>query len=434
MLDLNYSGLASKIEGGVNTIESAFKKVDKEFNWNKIMNANYFKSINWNSLVSMMFTPANLITFFSAMSAFGIISSINQQNVGAAAGGATGNTSPSDISLFGSQAMSVASKIGTLAGSQADIGLAIAQTFNYISQYGGSISDAVDIVTRLGKSLEVTGGKFSDATAPILAFLGAAGMTNVADINNIVGSIMELSQATGDTTSMGSAATSMEQFGLQAKQGGLNAAGIVSNIQEAGSVAKSLGGNFSDALKELDAMGYILQSKVAQGIFNMPDVAKQMNLGNANNEWVKMNDKIKNDGAALDPIIQEKMPGFLQLVDPGLVNAFEKNKQSINDNYTAIRALGDPSQLVLTQWLATDTVAREWSQVMAGAENDLANATVSSAMTALLVGLKWIVDNKIAMMGFFAALGGIAVLSFSGVLGMVSSISGGIGALTTAAT
>ena len=241
LLDLNYTGLQQKIAGALGGIEKTFKSIDTEFDWSKTMNASYFNSINWTSLISKLFTPANLVAFFSAMAATGVIAGLTAQaagtNAAASAGLDTGGASAGPAITSG--ALTAQDTLGGLVGSTSDVATALAKMTAYVEQFGGSATDAVSITTELGEALKATGGTFSQAfDTSLIQLLQNSGATTPDQIEQLISNVMSSSQASGGNLSMSDVVTQSQQLAINATKAGVGFDALNTLIVNFGASAK----------------------------------------------------------------------------------------------------------------------------------------------------------------------------------------------------
>lgn len=232
LLDLNYSGLQRKIESSVGGIEKAFKKIDKEFDWGKIMNANYFKSVNWTSLIGMLFTPANLITFFAAMGALGLTTAMGlQSQVTTSPVGAT--LSDSDRQIFTDAAKSIAQSTGQ---SSSDVVDAMSALFPAM---GDNVDATVKLTQLLAEAAAATGQNVKDVGQPFAGLLQTLGVSDLGTASDLLTAITNGANQAG--ISVQSFIQAFGQFAPEVANAHLSVSGLIDVFRQFGASIQGAG-------------------------------------------------------------------------------------------------------------------------------------------------------------------------------------------------
>jgi hypothetical protein len=197
---LEYSQIKSQLSSLAEGFSDFLKEAEKQkIDASKLLNWEGMSSMNWSPIVSKLFSPANLIAFFSAMAATGIISALQLQAAGQAAAGVAGLTQTGGAAagpIVTAGTTQILNQIGTLAGGTSDVANAFAQILGYVQQFGGTTQDAVTLTTQLGEALKTTGGVFSSSfDADFIKYLQNIGATTTGQIEQVIANLEASKQA-----------------------------------------------------------------------------------------------------------------------------------------------------------------------------------------------------------------------------------------------
>ena len=224
-MNLNYTGLQSKIEGSLNSIEQAFKSVDTKFDWSKLMNTNYFKTINWTSLLGYLFTPANLISFFAAMGALGLTTGMQLQTATTTTPvGATLSTT--DRQLFTDTAKTIASSTGQ---SSTDIVTAMEALYPAL---GDNAQSTMQLVQLLAQSAAATGQNVAQIGTPFAGLLQTLGITDLGTASDLLTALTNGASQAG--VSIQDFIGQFQAFAPEVKNANLSTQGLVDTVRQFG--------------------------------------------------------------------------------------------------------------------------------------------------------------------------------------------------------
>src|SRR5579859_7430671 len=164
LIRADYHGLKADIDNATKTLNQSFEKALKDvqtgkIDINKLFNKNFYSSINWTSIISKLFSPANLLAFFSAMAATGIVAAAAEQ--GAFSGGAQGGT-PAGLGLTPTQRTDVTDAARTIANQT---GVSTASIITAIEALLPALGDNVQAAENLAASLAMSPGITSENIA-----------------------------------------------------------------------------------------------------------------------------------------------------------------------------------------------------------------------------------------------------------------------------
>ena len=248
LLDVNSSALENKFTSVFKFIETNVTDINgKKIDWGSFMNTESLNSINWSALVSKVFSPANLVTFFAAMAAMGITSMMQIQQAASSAGGAAGMTA-SQISGLGGESQKILANIGSEAGGIKETTSAMSLFFSLL----GNLPDASAATTQLGEALAATGGKFTDVMPQLIDFLHNIGASDLTDVQRVIGSLTKGVQLSGGNQSMSAILENLADFGVTAGRVDIPLNSVLKTITAFGSATKVMG--VSQAKADFDAL------------------------------------------------------------------------------------------------------------------------------------------------------------------------------------
>ena len=366
LVDLDASGLERKINTTVTSITGAFSKFEK-LDFNSLFKQ--MDNINWTSIVGKLFSPANLIAFFSAMSAAGIIQAIQSQQQTATTQGTTGETSGQAGATTGASVQEFRT-LGTSVGSLQDVNNAVT-TFTALT---GSITDAQQITDALGKAAETTGTTIGAVLPNLLTFLQNAGINTEPAIVTVIDNLLQSTQASGGLEGMGQIAGQLADFGTAAQAAKSPLSAISQQIVAFGAQIKDVG--VAQATANQDELNQSLEG-TENGLL-VSGMTKQAfdNFFNTKGPVTAMDEiatHIKNVSPDMDALITSAF----NLSENATVgaSAFLAVQGAIDvAAKTANTKLGPALSDINKQWDATDTVTRDIGKTIATFETLFMNA------------------------------------------------------------
>jgi hypothetical protein len=418
LVDLDASGLETKINSTVTSITDALGKFEN-LDFSKLMSS--LDSVNWTSIVGKLFSPANLIAFFSALAATGVIAGMAAQQAGATAattaGLTTGLTGVGVGSTITTDALTAQNTLGGLAGSTTDVASALADMTAYISNFGGTATDATTIITAMGQALAATGGNFSTAFAPLMQLIQNSGAETPAQIEELISNVMSSSQASGGTLSMADVASQTSDFALAAQKAHVSFDGINTSIVTFGKEANiNLSGAQADMkllTSEVNGSTSGVEAMAQQGT-NFNTVVSGLNT-NASKVFSDMNTAL----AKMPIPMLDTLAGALGIPTPAAQAAVQLAKwgPAIDIATASMVTLSGPTALakINTQFQDSLTLADalkiDWQNI----QDDLAsiwNASPGGFLTALIAlgglsfaALSAVVPSLLKMIGSGIAAG-----------------------------
>jgi hypothetical protein len=241
---------SSSIQSGLKSMMTSIHKTITDPQSGKLDMSKFFdsnlNSINWTSIIGKLFSPANLIAFFSAMATTGIIQMAQQQSLTATTQGTTGLTGV-QAGNISAEAVQTFRSLGTSVGSLQDVQTAITQ----FTALTGSVSQAQQITQALGQAVETTGTTLSAVLPNLVTFLQNAGISSEPAIVTIIDNLMQSVQASGGLESMGTIAQQLSDFGTAAQAAKSPLSAISQQIVAFGGEIKDLGVEQATANQDL---------------------------------------------------------------------------------------------------------------------------------------------------------------------------------------
>jgi len=414
VISLDARGFQQQLSSTAGVIKGVFDDINKQkLDFSKIASEGVF-STNWTPILSKLFSTANLISFFSAMAATGIITAVHTQADVKKTEGQVKVPTSVEGSDFGGAAIDIINAIPGLDASVGDVVDALAR----MSQITGNFDDAQSTVLALGQAAFITKTKISDLIMPLIQFLGSAGAKTKDDIIITIDNLKTSSQLAGIT--MTDMVSQLDEFVTTASSMHVGIDGINKAIVDFGSWSEK--GHLSEAKGLLDQMTTNLtdmEASIKTSGVNSDEFAKLLEKG-PNSVLEKMLDRSKSISASLDTSMLHAVLGVNAAYVLGLKH-FDENKQQILNNSkliktdlnSAVNDLNANSKKVLSTW---DLI----KGVVTAITLSLSTFKGSAALTLLLSAL-----------GLVAVGGGVGAMGVAGVAG--AGITGGLVATLLAA-
>jgi hypothetical protein len=430
---LNYSTAKEQLEslfGGVSGIFDKLKEL--KIDLASMISTEGFDSINWTPIIGKLFSPANLITFFTAMAAFGITSAIVAANQNEASTNAvtstTTNPTSSSITANQTATQQVTSVIGTLAGPTSEVSEMIAE----LEGYGETTQQAITTTTQLGEALKLTGGQFSETfNSAFIQYLQNAGATTSDQIDQVTTSLLQASQASDGLLSMNQIVTDTQAFALAASTAGTGLKGILQSVLDYAAQSKV---NFAAAKSNLDTMTTALQgtNSTLNAIVGFPkQLANSLNT-DAAGAWTGMETKIESIADNQIPGVTLSMVGFNNTAELGEKKILAQTV-AIDKVANSLNGVSGPQgvQLVNTEFDSTLTALDKINVATQTFENEIAKfigTPLLNLLNAITSFGAWELGSGGAgIAAFVLQMTALSALSFAGLLGILGLLGGAAG-------
>jgi hypothetical protein len=393
LVDLDSSGLESKINSTVSSVTKAFEKFEG-LDFNKLLSG--LDSVNWTSIVGKLFSPANLIAFFSAMAATGIIASIQQQatiggapGTGELTGGAGGSTAAGIISA----AQQIADTTGQ---STTDIETAIE---SLIPALGDNVDAANSLGLQIAEVANASGTTASTVAAIFAPFLQVLGVTDLKDASSILQSLGN--SAAQANTPIQDLIQSYSAFAPEVKIANLNQAGLNNTMQQFGASVEGAGlpgatAAFQTLFDVLTGAneGAVALGAAAGGVGKLKAEVEDGNTAGALNDI----------STAVKGLLEN---GQLTLVG-GQFDLTAAGISALEGNLTKYPI--DTQQTIQSLFASSVTPMTKFNEALQTLENTTSktfgNGFVNDFLVPTITGLTWLLQNSTNVLGFFDKLAG----------------------------
>lgn len=341
LIKADYTGLKSGIESSLSFIEKSFSNIKTgKIDLSKVISADFFTGINWTSLIGKLFSPANLVAFFSAMAAMGITTAISQQ--------AATTTTPVGAGLTPAQRTDltdVANQIATQTGQSADdIITAIEQL---IPALGGNVDAAKKLGLQMAEVAATTGESLPSLAGAFAPLLQTLGISDLGSATTLLTSFDNAAIQSGQTVD--TLVKAFQQFAPMVKASGLSIDGINHSIQQFGASVQGAGlegataafNTFFQVLSRAND-GAIALGGVAGGVGKLKNEVESGNVSQALNNISDAVSNLTQKGqlSLLGPQFSTSAEGLAAMI--GQLTAYpiqtqETITQRFNDTDTALR-------------------------------------------------------------------------------------------------
>jgi len=400
------------IESGLKTTMSKIQKIISDpktgkLDMKKLFDAN-FNSLNWTTIIGKLFTPANLIAFFSAMAATGIVAAATQQQAAATGTPAGAALTPTQQSGVTAAAQAIANTTGQ--GTN-DVTTAIE---TLLPALGDNVQAAQTLAGQIAKVAASEGVSTTSVAQSFAPLLQSLGITDLGDATTLLTSFDNAAVQSGQTVS--TLIDSWQPFVAQIKEAKLSQKGLNDVVQQFGASVEGAGLTGATAAFQL-LFDSITPTANQMAFSNLAGGAKKLKQQVADGQTSGALDAI---GGAINSMATS---GNLNLIN-----------SEFGVNATAIAAVtGNLTKYpIATQqtideiFKATNTDLRQFNEALQTFENLAAN-TFGAPLLAVLTGITdffiALASNQLAWDSFVTGILALSAASFLGFIGFASSLA-----------
>jgi hypothetical protein len=235
------SGLQRDIQSATSFIGDGLSKALKDvktgkIDMSKLFNQNFYSNLNWTSIISKLFSPANLLAFFSAMAAVGVVTAATEQaavgsspSTGNLPGGATGTASQAIIDA----AQTIADQTGQ---SSTDI---ITTIEELLPALGNNVTAAEQLADQVAMAANASGTSASSVASQFAPLLQSLGITDVSDATTLLTSFANA--AAQSNTPVQTLIQDWQQFAPLVAQANIGQTGLNNAVQQFGASVEGSG-------------------------------------------------------------------------------------------------------------------------------------------------------------------------------------------------
>jgi hypothetical protein len=232
LIDLNSSGIEKKVSGLLSSVNSTFQQFSSgKFDWSKYTDG--LGSVNWTSVIGKLFTPANLITFFSAMAATGIVAAATQQQAAA-----TGTPAGAGLTAGQQSGVITASQnIADTTGQSTDDNTVAIETL--LPALGDNVTAAQALAQQVAEVAASEGVSTTSVAQSLAPLLQSLGISDLGDAETLLTSFANsaVQSGTGISTLIGA----WSQFAPEVKEANISQSALNTAVQQFGASVEGAG-------------------------------------------------------------------------------------------------------------------------------------------------------------------------------------------------
>jgi hypothetical protein len=418
LIDLNSSGIEKKVSGLLSSVNSTFQQFSSgKFDWSKYTDG--LGSVNWTSVIGKLFTPANLITFFSAMAATGIVAAATQQQAAA-----TGTPAGAGLTAGQQSGVITASQgIANTTGQSTDDNTVAIETL--LPALGDNVTAAQALAQQVAEVAASEGVSTTSVAQSLAPLLQSLGISDLSDAEALLTSFANSAVQSG--TNISTLIDAWSQFAPQVKEANISQTALNNAVQQFGASVEGAG------LPGATAAFQLLFDSITP-------TANQLAFSTLAGGAGKLKAAIA-DGSTATAL--NDIAGAIKTMAVGGNLALLNTEFGVNA--TAIAAvIGQLTTYpIVTQqtidqlFKDTNTSLRAFNEALQTFQN-LAATTVGAPLLALLTGVveavTFLMQNNSALLiasGVFVTLAG---LSFTGLISTLAALPAAAAAITALAS
>ena len=418
LIDLNSSGIEKKVSGLLSSVNSTFQQFSSgKFDWSKYTDG--LGSVNWTSVIGKLFTPANLITFFSAMAATGIVAAATQQQAAA-----TGTPAGAGLTAGQQSGVITASQgIANTTGQSTDDNTVAIETL--LPALGDNVTAAQTLAQQIAEvaaSEGVSSTSVAQSFAPLLQTLG---ISDLGDAEALLTSFANSAVQSG--TNISTLISAWSQFAPEVKEANISQTALNTAVQQFGASVEGAG--LPGATSAFQLLFDSITPTANQLAFSvLAGGAEKLKAAVADGQT---STALNDIGGAVKSMA---VGGNLALLN----TEFGVNATAIAAVTGQLTTYPIATQQSINQIFSdTNTSLRAFNEALQTFQN-LAEKTVGAPLLALLValieGVTFLMQNNSALLvasGVFVTLAG---LSFTGLISTLAALPAAAAAITALAS